>query len=175
MDTKAKLLCAAEQLFDQRGFTRTGMDLLAQAADMSSRTLYKHAGSKTALIAAVLNERECRFMRRLDVQRVDALFDALAQWMREEGSRGCLFLRAHGETGGEAVEISDILSAHKARLTERIGQIVKRETQGKGGEELVTQILILVEGATAVAAYQGVDAVESARRAATTLIHRARR
>lgn len=51
MDTHSRLLAAAEQLFDRHGFTPTGMDRLAQAADMSSRTLYKHAGSKNALIA----------------------------------------------------------------------------------------------------------------------------
>ena len=69
MDTKTKLISAAEQLFDRHGFTATGMDKLTKAAGMSSRTLYKHAGSKTALITDVLKERHRRFLPLIEVQR----------------------------------------------------------------------------------------------------------
>lgn len=92
MDTKTKLISAAEQLFDRHGFTATGMDKLTKAASMSSRTLYKHAGSKTSLITNVLNERHRRFHQLMDVDSVDALFDALEEWIRIESARGCLFL-----------------------------------------------------------------------------------
>lgn len=63
----------------------TGMDTLARAAGMSSRTLYKHAGSKTELIVAVLDERDRRFFEQIDRLEVSALFDALARW--HAGSR----------------------------------------------------------------------------------------
>ena len=43
MDTKTKLISAAELLFDRHGFTATGMDKLTQAAGMSSRTLLRVA------------------------------------------------------------------------------------------------------------------------------------
>ena len=58
MDTKNKLISAAGSLFSRHGFNATGMDRLTQAAGMSSRTLYKHAGSKTALIVRVLEEED---------------------------------------------------------------------------------------------------------------------
>lgn len=85
MNIDTKLISAAENLFDRHGFNATGMDRLAQAAGMSSRTLYKHAGSKNELIAAVLMTRGQRFLQRLEVDSVEALFDALAGWMSEEG------------------------------------------------------------------------------------------
>ncbi|KZD12501.1 TetR/AcrR family transcriptional regulator [Oceanibaculum pacificum] len=173
MDIKTKLIAAAERLFDRHGFTATGIDRLTQATGMSSRTLYKHAGSKTALIAAVLSERDRRFQRRLAVRSVDGLFAALGDWVRVEGSRGCLFLRAHGETGGDTPEIAAALSAHKEQLRERIRLIVINETGGEN-PALAEQILLLFEGATATAVYRGAPAVASARAAAATLVEQAR-
>ncbi|WP_223478495.1 TetR/AcrR family transcriptional regulator [Oricola indica] len=173
MDTRKKLIAAAERLFDRHGFTATGMDRLTQAAGMSSRTLYKHAGSKTALMATVLAEREKRFMRRLDVSSVDALFAELEEWVRVEGARGCLFLRAHGETGGETPEVEAVVVAHKEAFRERIAEIVAADI-GEDAPALAEQILVLYEGATAAAIYRGQEAVSAARAAAAVLVGRAR-
>lgn len=174
MDTKTKLISAAEHLFDRHGFTATGMDRLTQAAGMSSRTLYKHAGSKTALMAAVLTARDRRFLQRMEVNSVDALFDALEEWVRVEGCRGCLFLRAHGETGGDTPEIADAMLAHKKNLFEKIQEIIYLEVGHKNNPELAEQVLILFEGATAAATYRGAQAITSARAAASALILQAR-
>lgn len=175
MDTESKLIAAAERLFHRHGFTATGMDRLTEAAGMSSRTLYKHAGSKTALIAAVLTARDRRFTESLDGMRsVDALFAALEDWVGGEGARGCLFLRALGETGGDAPEIADAVAAHKTRMRDLIAEIVAAETGGGADGALAEQILVLFEGATAAAAYRGPQAVAAARSAAAVLIAQAR-
>lgn len=174
MDMKATLLAAAERLFDRNGFTATGMDKLTAAAGMSSRTLYKHAGSKAALMAAVLGERDRRFMRRLEVRSVDALFAALEDWIRTEGSRGCLFLRAQGDAGHGTPEVAEAVAAHKAAFRERIADIVALDIGGGGDPALAEQILVLFEGATAAAIYRGPEAVSAARTAASVLVERAR-
>ncbi len=174
MDTKTKLISAAEQLFDRHGFTATGMDKLTKAAGMSSRTLYKHAGSKTALITDVLKERHRRFLPLIEVDNVDALFDALEEWIRSESARGCLFLRAYGETGGDTPAITEAVLAHKARLYEKIQDIVAIETDGQEMSELAEQVLILYEGATAAAIYRGPEAIASAHKAASALLKQAR-
>ena len=174
MDIKTKLISAAESLFDRHGFTATGMDRLTQAAGMSSRTLYKHTGSKHSLIAKVLSERDKRFLRRLDVSSVDALFKALEDWVRVEGCRGCLFLRAYGETGGDVPEIAEAMAAHKAGIWNKILEVVALETNGRGDEQLAEQILLLFEGATATAIYRGANAIANARRAAVALVEQAR-
>ncbi len=171
MDTRTKLLKAAESLFERHGFTATGMDRLTRGAGMSSRTLYKHAGSKTALIASVLTERDRRFLEQMDVDSLEGLFDALADWIRTEGARGCLFLRAHGETGGDQAAITAALRAHKQALFERIQAIVAAETGGNNDPALAEQVMILHEGATAAAVYRGADAVARARDAAIALVH----
>ncbi|MCC4306960.1 TetR/AcrR family transcriptional regulator [Alcanivorax marinus] len=170
MDHRSKLLKAAEQLFDRHGFTATGMDRLTRDAGMSSRTLYKLAGSKAALIASVLTERDRRFLQRMDVDSLEGLFDALADWIRAEGARGCLFLRAQGETGGNQAAITAALWAHKQALFERIQAILAAETGGREDPVLAEQVMILHEGATAAAVYRGVDAVAAARAAAIALV-----
>lgn len=169
MDIRTRLISTAEQLFDRHGFTATGMDRLTQGAGISSRTLYKHVGSKNRLMAAVLNERDRRFMRSLHVDGVDALFGALEDWFVQEGARGCLFLRTWGETGGEVPEIVEAMARHKQRLAARIGEIVEVEI-GRRDEDLAEQILILFEGATHAATYRSETAIPTARRAARRLI-----
>jgi len=170
----SKLISTAERLFDRHGFTATGMDRLTAAARMSSRTLYKHAGSKTALMARVLTERDRRFMRRLDVRSVDALFSALEDWLRVEGTRGCLFLKTLGETGGDTPEIAEAVMAHKADFRDRIFNVVALDVGADHNEDIAEQILILFEGATAAAVYLGPEAATTARAAANELISQAR-
>ncbi|SFI97297.1 TetR/AcrR family transcriptional regulator [Albimonas pacifica] len=174
MDTTARLLAAAERLFDRHGYTATGMDRLTEAAGMSSRTLYKHAGGKAQLMARVLGERDRRFLARLEVRRVDALFAALGDWLRVEGSRGCLFLRARAETGGDAPEIAEAVAAHKEAFRRRVAEVVAADL-GREDPELAEQILILFEGAAHAAVYRGPEAAEAARAAAATLLQGARR
>lgn len=41
-----------------------------------------------------MNPENRNFQQRLQVHSVDALFGALEDWVRVEGCRGCLFLRA---------------------------------------------------------------------------------
>ncbi|MBC08140.1 TetR/AcrR family transcriptional regulator [Thalassospira sp.] len=177
MSIKTKLLTSAERLFDQHGFMSTSMDQLTKAADMSSRTLYKHAGGKTGLVQAVLTARDKRFMQAIDVQSIDDLFAALQNWTLTEGARGCLFLRAYGEAGGETPEITDAVMAHKAAFHAQIARIVKAELGANHPDlELLTeQILVLIEGSTSAAIYRGTDAITSAHQAATLLIAQTRK
>ena len=174
MDTNPLLLAAAERLFYERGYMATNMDMLARAANMSSRTLYKHAGSKSALVAEVLAARDRRFFEQVDGLDVQALFDALAAWIDREGARGCMFLRILGETGGEEPAIVAAVLAHKARLREHVGRIVRSDI-GRIDEALAERIVLLFEGAVAASAWQGAAAIDAACGAAADLVMAARR
>lgn len=174
MDTTDTIVAAAERLFDRHGYTATGMDRLTAAAGMSTRTLYKHAGSKAQLMARVLTERDRRFMDLIDVPDVDALFAALEEWTRHEGARGCLFLRSRAETGGDTPEIAEAVAAHKAAFRARIGKIVSADL-GHDDPALSEQVLVLFEGATHAAVYRGAEAVSAARAAAAILVDGARK
>ncbi len=173
MDIRTRLISTAEQLFDRHGFTATGMDRLTGGAGISSRTLYKHVGSKNGLIVAVLNERDRRFHRLVEKDSIDALFGALGAWMAQENARGCLFLRAWQETGGDVPEIAEAMARHKQRLRDRIDEIVVAEI-GRRNDDLAETIQLLFEGATHMTAYRGVKTVDVARKAAQRLVDAAR-
>lgn len=169
MDINARLLVAAERLFDRDGFNATGMGRVIQETGLSSRTVYKHVASKSALLAMVLSERRRRFFEHTDFRSTDALFASLAAWVAQEGARGCLFFRVHAETGGSAPEIEAAVAAYHARLHADIADLVARET-GAVDETLTDQILALFEGATTAATYRGTAVIEAAAACARRLV-----
>ncbi|WP_031470126.1 TetR/AcrR family transcriptional regulator [Sciscionella sediminilitoris] len=171
--TRAEIVSNAERVFDHHGFAATGMDLLTEAAGVSTRTLYKHLGSKAGLMAAVLESRMARFFERFDVHGVAALFEALDDWTAAEGARGCLFLRAEGETGGQPPEVSAVVAEYRGRLRELTRRVIVDEL-GRPDEELAEQLLVLFEGATSAASYLGTRAIAAARNASLSLIRQAR-
>lgn len=173
MEKNPALYAIAERLFYEGGYTATNMDALAKAARMSSRTLYKHAGSKSALVAEVLAARDRRFFEQVDGLDVHALFDALAGWIDREGARGCLFLRILGETGGAEPAIVAAVLAHKRRLQQHVARIVEADL-GRPDQSLAGRIVLLFEGAVAASAWQGQAAIDTACGAAAELVEAAR-
>ncbi|WP_223538240.1 TetR/AcrR family transcriptional regulator [Pseudomonas sp. GL-B-16] len=171
MDIRTQIITNAERVFDHHGFAGTGMDQVTQAAEVSSRTLYKHVGNKTALIVAVLNERSQRFFSQCRVTSVEGLFDALECWTLTEGARGCLFLRADGETGGKVADIAQAVSAYRTQLRELIKNVVAHQF-GVADDSLAEQILVLFEGATSSSTYRGTRAISAARTVAAMLMDR---
>lgn len=167
MNIEQQIVSAAERTFDRHGFTASGMDRLTAAANVSSRTLYKHLGNKNRLMAAALAHRRERFFRAFDVDSVDALFGRLADWSEAEGARGCLFLRALGDTGAAVDEIASEVEIYRENLRELITDLVEKDA---GPSDAADAVLVLFEGAVAVASYRGPDAVEAARSAAAALL-----
>lgn len=58
---RERILCAARRLFDERGAGCVSMDEVADAAGVGKGTLFRRFGSRAALAAAVLSERERSF------------------------------------------------------------------------------------------------------------------
>lgn len=170
---KLNIVSSAEQVFDTGGFG-SSVDVLAQAAGVSTRTFYKHVGSKSRLVTEVLNERTERFFTSFDVHTVQDLFDRLADWTATEGARGCLFLRANGENGSSSPDCDAAVALYRHRLHSLVNRIVTAEAGPAATQTLVEQVLILFEGATSAASYRGAQAITAARAAAENLIEHAR-
>lgn len=105
-----RVLSAASELFYARGIRAVGVDLIAEAAGTTKKTLYDRFGSKDALVAAYLERRMRRWQefvldhlarhtREPGVDRVLGVLDALAAWMAAH-DRGCAFVNAYAEVGG---------------------------------------------------------------------------
>jgi AcrR family transcriptional regulator len=62
---RARILCAAERLFAERGAGCVSMDEVADAAGVGKGTLFRRFGSRAALALAVLSEHERAFQEQL--------------------------------------------------------------------------------------------------------------
>lgn len=167
---------AAAQLFYRRGIHATGVELIAQQANVSKRTLYQHFSSKTELVADYLRTYDAAggtpAEKRLDDSDVPARERLLAifQAPRAEVVRGCPFHNAAVESAGALTGVDTIVRDHKVEFTRRLAAVAK-EAGAADPYLLGQQLAVLFEGATAMATSLNDGApVVHARAAAATLI-----
>ena len=167
---------AAAQLFYRHGIHATGVELIAQQANVSKRTLYQHFASKNDLVDNYLRVIDARGgapteKRLADTdlsarERLLAIFEA----PRSEVMRGCPFHNAAVESAGTMASTDEIVRTHKLEFTRRLVAVA-----GEGGAAdphlLGQQLAVLFEGATAMATSLNDTApYVHARAAAVTLI-----
>lgn len=175
MNKRNEMIAGASQVFETGGFRGVGIDRVIAASGASTRTLYKHFGSRDGLVLAVLEARHCAFMKQLsdseapDADPVASLFDTLRDWIEEHGARGCMLLRARSEYGLGNAEIIRLVDRQKHEFREEIARRVKCAL-GHDDRALSAQIWVLFEGATAAASITGVPVIEDARLAALSLV-----
>lgn len=158
--TRQRLLDAAYELFYRKGFTRVGVDEIAELAGITKRSLYYHFKSKDELLGAVLDlqhELSMAHIRKYeDRYRVDPdeivsiLFSELARWSEKPGWTGTGFTRV-------AMELAD-LPGHPARGAAHRHKAAREawyaEILAKAGvvssSKHARQIALLAEGAVAL-------------------------
>ena len=62
---RARILCSAARLFDERGIECVSMDDIADAAGVGKGTVFRRFGSRSSLAQAVLSERERAFQEHI--------------------------------------------------------------------------------------------------------------
>ena len=143
-------------------------------------SLYKHFGSKEALIRAVLRRHDENFRDWLmtDVKRratdprgrLLALFDAHGEWFREKGFRGCIFHNAAAEFAGIAAAIDEQAREH-ARLGHAYVRGLVAAADARDPDRLADWLMLLLDGAIACAQVSGEAGwADKARAAAGRLI-----
>jgi AcrR family transcriptional regulator len=152
---RERITAAASEMFYRRGIHATGVDALIHQAEVSKRTFYAHFPSKDELVETYLRgiaERGGSPMeRRLELdlaprERLLAIFDAVTV----RRFRGCPFHNAVVEAAGQHEAVDDIVRAHKQRFTERL-TAVAGDAGAADPWQLAQQLLVLFEGATALA------------------------
>ena len=130
MDTRQKIIVTAYETFYKQGFHACGVELLAQQAGITKRTLYAHFDSKDGLIAAVLDYRHHDFIERMQTalnrqpesQTVEAYLQFIADWTHETDFCGCLFLHACAEYTDPDSEPHRTAAAHKHQIRQILQQ-----------------------------------------------------
>lgn len=118
-----RLLAAAGDLFYERSVRAVGVDLIAETAGTTKKTLYDRFGSKDALVALSLLRRAHAWRQFLLARlaataaeprsQVLAVFDALEAWMGTQ-RRGCAFVNAYAELGDSDHPAVPVIRAEKA-------------------------------------------------------------
>jgi AcrR family transcriptional regulator len=172
---------AAARLFYRNGIHATGVELVAQEAHVSKRTLYQHFPSKKDLVDNYLRGFEARGgspnERRLEDTTLsprDRLL-AIFEMPHREVLRGCPFHNAAVESAGSLRSTDEIVRAYKQDFIRRL-IAVAHEAGAADPHLLGEQLAVLFEGATAMATSLNDTApVVHARAAAATLIDAALR
>lgn len=118
-----RLVAAAEELFYRRGIGSVGVDLIADTAGVTKRTLYQRFGSKELLVVAYLQRRARVWQTRLldalaqtpptsAAQGVELVFAVAAQWALDN-PRGCAFVNAWAELGSSPHRAVPVIRAEK--------------------------------------------------------------
>ncbi|MEE6177209.1 TetR/AcrR family transcriptional regulator [Mycobacterium sp. 050134] len=167
---------AAARLFYRRGIHATGVELIAQEANVSKRTLYQHFASKTDLVDNYLRSIDARggspVERRLDDAQLPAGERLLAIFDMSEADvvRGCPFHNAAVESAGSLTTTDELVRAHKREFIRRLAAVAG-EAGAADPDQLGRQLAVLFEGVTALATTLNDTApVADARAAAAILI-----
>lgn len=178
MDKRNEMIAGAARIFEAEGFRGIGIDRVIAPSGVSTRTLYKHFGSRDGLVIAVLEARHRAFMDLLDVDDGDVdpvgtLFDTLRAWMEGHGARGCMLLRARSEYASACEAIVSLVHQQKDAFRSEVARRV-RVALGRDDPQLTTQVWLLFEGATAAASVANASVINDAKHAALALLAIAR-
>lgn len=175
-----RLLDAASALFYDRGIRAVGVDLIAEVAGTTKKTLYDRFGSKDGLVVLYLQRREQRWRefvgRHLDEMggvgtpaRTLGVLDALELWMAEQ-HRGCAFVNAYAELGGSDHPAVDVIRDAK-QWTHALYRRLCEEAGLANPAEVAAELHLVHEGVLVLTTAGGrPDAFADGRRAARHLL-----
>ena len=178
-----RLIDTALDLFNSHGYHATGIDRILAESGVAKMTLYKHFGSKDALIQAALETRDERWrawFRGAVAQRAEtprgrllAVFDALDEWFARPDFHGCMFIRA----AGEYAELDDPIHAGAAAHQRLVLAELRELTDATGARNparLAREMMLLALGAMIATQVNGsIGAGAAAKKAAAVLIENA--
>ncbi|MDP4502194.1 TetR/AcrR family transcriptional regulator [Nonomuraea turcica] len=160
--TRAAIIEAATPVLYERGLDGIGVAELCARLEVSKETLYRHFGTKDGLVQAVLEARSARLTGWLTEavaaagddphDQLTAVFDALQRWYDRPAFRGCAMVNASAQHHDETVRA--LTARHLNRYLDLLTGIATRAGAADPGT-LGRQLLMLIEGATVVAAHHG--------------------
>jgi AcrR family transcriptional regulator len=174
-----RILDAASELYYDRGINSVGMDLVAEQAGTTKKTIYDRFGSKDGLVVAYLEARARRWQQHVEehlavssavgADRAVAVIDALESWLAA-GTRGCGFVNAYAELSTQSEAATRVVRREK----EWIRLLYKRLLDEAGYESpaaLGRRLALVHEGAiVALTAGGSPEALDDARAATRALL-----
>ncbi|MFG2160550.1 TetR/AcrR family transcriptional regulator [Streptomyces olivaceus] len=153
---RERVLDAAEELFRSEGIRRVGVQAIAERAGTTKMAIYRHFGTKDALVAEWLRIVAADYQAAFD--RVEADFPDrpreqilglarfIAEGLPEISHRGCPFINSLAELPDRSHPARQVIEEHKARQTRRLtGMCVRAALPDP--EQAAAQITFVLEGA----------------------------
>ncbi|GAA0517604.1 TetR family transcriptional regulator [Paractinoplanes deccanensis] len=164
-ETRRHILDVAGDLFYSRGARAVGMDLVIKTAEVANATLYRQFPTKDELLTAYLVDRNTGWWQRLREtteplpsarERLLALFDMTVADMGQPGYRGCATLNVTSEFPDETHPAHRAAVEHKREVLHWLREQVAEAGAADPGA-LADQLMIILDGAQALAAAMGPD------------------
>ncbi len=182
-EKRQQLVETAIELFARQGFHGTGIDLIAEQANVSKKTMYHHFRSKEELIVAALRHHDGlfrnQFMRAVEqsadtsYDRLLAVFDVAHEWFSQHDFFGCMFINAIGEYSGRNPAILEACKEFKRQMRVYIEELARSlDVDDPAG--LASEIAMLLEGSIVTSQVScSPDSAKTAKHAARTLLDEA--
>jgi AcrR family transcriptional regulator len=163
-EARERILEAAYELFSRQGIRAVGIDAIIERSGVARMTLYRHFGSKDALVLAFLERREERWTRdwlQGEVERraedprarLLAIFDVFDGWFQRADFEGCSFVNVLLEIPDPGSELHRASAEHLGRIRAWV-EGVAAEARVEDPDALARQWHILMKGSI-VAAGEG--------------------
>ncbi|MCU5774383.1 TetR/AcrR family transcriptional regulator [Erwiniaceae bacterium BAC15a-03b] len=155
-----RILLAAEELFYQEGIVRVTVDAIAEKAQSTKMTLYRHFESKEVLVwewIGLLIEDYSHVSDQLAKSHADNAAEQIKGFVRfvidnlsGTSRRGCPFTNTLAEIGDQYADVRALIIGHKQRQYQRLEALCS----GAGAnapEMLAKEITLILEGIQVVA------------------------
>jgi AcrR family transcriptional regulator len=153
---RERLLAASDELFYRNGVHSTGIDAVIEKAGVAKGSLYYIFGGKDELVAAYLRGRLEAWRQRVEarqagiddpVEKILAVFDAIADYVSLPEFRGCPFVNAAAEApAGESQELA--IKEYRDWLRLSFLELAA-DTGVADSEALADALIVLYDGALA--------------------------
>jgi AcrR family transcriptional regulator len=153
---RERILATASKLFYRQGVHAVGVDLVVAESGIAKTSLYRHFGSKDALVAAFLAQEDADFWRQWDSVAVrhegdpEGELAAYLDWMevrlRRPGYRGCPQLNVAAEIPDAKHPARRVAEAHKEKMRQRFSELAKR-LKLRHPKKVGAQLALVFDGA----------------------------
>ena len=158
---RERILGAAYDLFSRNGIRAVGIDAIIEQSGVARMTLYRHFGSKDALVLAFLERRDQRWTRdwlqrevraRGDdpADRLLAIFDVFDEWFQCRDFEGCSFINVLLEMSDPQSELHRASASYLAEIRAFVAKLAE-ETGVADPEALAHKWHILMKGSIVAA------------------------
>jgi len=162
MATSDDIVRSALRQFYRDGFHASGVDLLAEQAGVTKRTLYRYYPSKDALIDAALALRHQQFMEKMRAfveaapveSRPLAYIDFIIHWVQEDDFYGCAFINASAEYAQANQPPHQQAAAHKKEICGYLASLCAA-AGAKQAEAVAMPLYLIGEGLIVACQVQG--------------------